>query len=254
MRQLLTIKFLIAITFALLAPSVSATPRTLEMNFALSADERSEFSTHFPLVSAGRILIEANWTTTNQSNNLSALTVSLVRPDGSIAATKNGPSAIQLEYRATQQELERFNATGSAKWTLKILNNAEPNRKEVAGKVRVTVPVELRTLEDAQFTLLGSGNAQEISINVPGPGRLEIQTIWETDSLADHSPVPLIVSLIHPGESKTYARRQGNSPIGVDQQITEAVLDRGARWLVRIQNDSQFKVNGRVRVNYTPSL
>jgi hypothetical protein len=224
------------------------------MNFALSADERSEFSTHVPLLSAGRVLIEANWTTTNQPNSLSALSVALYRPDGSIASSKNGPSTIRMEYRATQPELEQFDASVSRKWTLKIFNNAEAERREIVGKVRITLPVEFRTLEDTQFTLLGSGNAQEIVINVPGPGRLEVQTAWEADRSENGSTAPLIVSLIHPGEAKTYARRQGSSPIGVDQQISEEALDRGARWVVRIQNDTQLKVTGRVKVNYTPSL
>ncbi|MCA1600740.1 MAG: hypothetical protein LC776_03500 [Acidobacteria bacterium] len=38
-------------------------------------------------------------------------------------------------------------------------------------------------------------------------------------------------------------RRQGTSPIKVEQQVTEQALDRGGRWVVRVQNDSQTKVS-----------
>ena len=117
------------------------------------------------------------------------------------------------------------------------------------------MPAASRALEDTQFTLLGSGNAQEIPFNVPAPGRIEVDVSWAPDVLSKPSPqVSLVVSLMHPGEPKTYARRQGPSAIEVEQQVTEQVLDRGGRWVVRVQNDSQTKVSGRVRITYTPSL
>jgi hypothetical protein len=81
-----------------------------------------------------------------------------------------------------------------------------------------------------------------------------IDTIWEPEISRPLTQIPLVVSLILSGESRTYARRQGASPIKVEQQITELALDQGAKWIVRVQNDSQTKVSGRVRVNYTPSL
>ena len=136
---------------------------------------------------------------------------------------------------------------------LKIFND-ENNRSEITGTVRITLPVEIRTLEDTQFTLLGSGNAQEIAFIVPAPGRLEVQTSWQRDGLENKSSVILTVSLLHPGESRTYARRQGTSPVDVDQQVSEEALDKGSRWVVRVQNDTQEKVSGRLRVSYTPSL
>src|SRR5436309_2483690 len=42
--------------------------RTLEFPFALSADARSEFSAPFPVLSAGRIIIEANWSNDSQKS------------------------------------------------------------------------------------------------------------------------------------------------------------------------------------------
>jgi hypothetical protein len=154
----------------------------------------------------------------------------------------------------SEPDLERFAGSKEPKWTVKILNDADANRSEVAGTLRITVPAASRALEDTQFTLLGSGNAQEIPFNVPAPGRLEIETIWEPETSRPLAQVLLVVSLIHPGESRTYARRPGASPIKVEQQITELALDQGTRWIVRVQNDSQTKVSGRVRIVYTPSL
>ena len=241
-----------AIFFMMLMPALAqAGTRTLETRFALSADARSEFTTRFPVLSVGRILIEANWTPSTAAPT--GLTIMLSRPDGSTATIKYGPSALRFDYRATEQDVEKFGSQNSAKWTLKVFND-ENNRSEITGTVRITLPVEIRTLEDTQFTLLGSGNAQEIAFIVPAPGRLEVQTSWQPVGLEHKSSVILTVSLLHPGESRTYARRQGTSPVGVDQQVSEEALDRGSRWVVRVQNDTQEKVSGRVMVSYTPSL
>jgi len=234
--------------------AVRANTRTLEMRFALSSDARSEFSKQLPVLSAGRILVEANWIATTAGKVNVSLTLILIQPDGSIVISKNGASALRLEHRVSEQDLERFAGSKEPKWTVKILNDADSSRSEVSGTLRITVPAASRALEHTQFTLLGSGNAQEIPFNVPAPGRLEIETIWEPEISRPLAQVPLVVSLIHPGESRTYARRQGASPIKVEHQITELALDQGARWIVRVQNDTQTKVNGRVRVIYTPSL
>lgn len=233
--------------------TVRANTRTLEMRFALSADAGSEFSKKFPVLSVGRILAEANWSTPNASRV--PLTLVLIQPDGTIATTKNGTSSLRLERRVSEQEVARFAGTSEPKWTVKILNDADSNRSEVSGTLRITVPAASRALEDTQFTLLGSGNAQEIPFNVPAPGRVHVDVTWESDVLSGPAAqVALVVSFIHPGESKTYARRQGPSPINVEHQITEQALDRGGRWVVRVQNDTQTKVIGRVKITYAPSL
>ncbi len=234
--------------------AVRASTRTLEMRFALSADARSEFSKQLPVLSAGRILVEANWNPTTAGKVNASLTLILIQPDGTIAISKNGESVLRLEHRVSEQDLARFAGSKEPKWTVKILNDADSGRSEVSGTLRITVPVASRALEDTQFTLLGSGNAQEIPFNVPAPGRLEVETIWEPETSRPSAQVLLVVSLIHPGESRTYARRQSTSPIKVEQQVTELALDQGGRWIVRVQNDSQTKVSGRVRVIYTPSL
>ena len=223
------------------------------MRFALSADARSEFTRQFPVLSAGRILVEANWQSPTTGKVIAPLTLILIQPDGTVATSRNGTSVLRLEHRASEQDVERLAGSKDQRWTVKILNNANADRSEVSGTLRITVPAASRALEDTQFTLLGSSNAQEIPFNVPAPGRLEIETSWDPE-ISNSAQVPLVVSLIHPGASRTYARRQGPSPIKVEQQITEIVLDQGARWIVRIQNDSQTKVSGRVRIVYTPSL
>ena len=238
-----------------LMPSASTGTRILESRFALSADSRSEFSTSFPLLSTGRILVEVNWNTLPANKTPVSLTVALIQPDGNIAASKNGASALRIEYMANDQDLQRFGGNDDSRWTVKILNNADANRSEVSGVVRVTVPASSRALEDTQFTLLGLGNAQEIPFNVPAAGRIDVNVHWEISDLpSSRIQVTLVVSLVHPGESRTYARRQGPSPITVEQQVTEQTLDRGRRWIIRVQNDTQTKVKGRIEINYTPSL
>src|SRR6266446_6770754 len=135
-----------------------ANTRTLVTRFALSADARSEFTTQFPVLSAGRILVEANWTSSAGSRTSPSLTVILIQPGGTIATSKNGTSILRIEHRVNEQEVERSAGTNNAKWTVKILNDADTNRSEVSGTLRITIPATTRALEDTQFTLLGSGN------------------------------------------------------------------------------------------------
>jgi hypothetical protein len=253
-RKQLKLIPLLALTL-LVGHVANANTRTLEMRFALSADSKSEFSRQFPVLSAGRIVIEANWSSTLTGKPPGSLTLVLIQPDGAIATSKKGTSILRIEHRATEEEVTKSLSGREQKWTAKILNDSSENVSEVSGTLRITVPANSRALEDTQFTLLGSGNAQEIPFNVPAPGRVQVDVSWTTDTLAGSSPpVVLIVSFIHPGESRTYARRQGPSPISVEHQVTEQALDRGGRWVVRVQNDTQTKVNGRIKITYTPSL
>ena len=231
-----------------------ANTRTIETRFALSADARSEFSTKFPLLGPGRIVVEANWNAPQAPHSNTSLTLVMIDTNGSTISSKTGVSSLLIEHRATEQDFGMANST-PARWTVKILNDDLQNRAEVSGVLRITVPANTRVLEDTQFTLLGSGNAQEIAFEVPGPGRIEIAVNWAPDGeLRQSEQAGLEVSLIHPGESRTYARRQGSSPISVDQQVTEQALDRGGRWIVRIQNAAQAKISGTVKVVYSPGL
>jgi hypothetical protein len=251
-----SIKLIVATLIAILTFTTGsgANTRTLETRFALSADLRSEFSTRFPLLSAGRIVVEANWEQLSTGRSPASLTLILIQPNGRTAATKIGSSILRLEYQATAQDIQTVGESDASRWIVKILNDADENRREVSGIVRITVPIDTRSLEDTQFTLVGSGNAEEIPFIVPAPGKLEIDASWEPDISSKPSEVTLVVSLIHPGEAKTIARRQGVSPVRVEHQVTEEVLDRGGRWIVRVQNDTQTKVRGRVKVTYSPSL
>lgn len=228
-----------------------ANTRTLEVPFGLSADRASEFSSKFAAFSPGRIVAEASWNSTGRSS----LSLILIRPDGSEAARRSGSSPVQIEYRATEPEIETFIRSRNTRWTVRLINNADDKRQEVRGKLRITVPAVARLLEDTQFTLVGSGNAQEIPFIPPALGRVVIEATWQVEASGGAPDrAPLTVSLIHPGQSRTYARRQGPSPIRVEHQVTEQELDRGSRWIVRMQNDSQIKVKGRLKVLYTPGL
>jgi hypothetical protein len=239
-----------------LSTATRANTRTLETRFALSADARSEFSTRFPVPGAGRILVEAEWKSATVRSAPISLTLVLISPGGGVAARKSGTSILGLEYRANEQELQSSASDRDAKWTAKLLNDVNRDRIDVSGTLRITVPATSRVLEDTQFTLLGSGNAQEIPFNIPAPGRIDIEVSWQPDviSTPQAGQIPLIISFIHPGESRTYVRRQGASPIRFDHQVTDESLDRGARWIVRVENDGQTKVKGRVKITYNPSL
>jgi hypothetical protein len=153
------------------------------------ADARSEFSKRIPVLSEGRILIEATWASQTSGRAPTSLTLALIQPDGTTVATKSvrvccGSSIVR--------DIERFRKTNGTKWTVKILNDVGATRSEVSGTLSVTIPTT-RALEDTQFMLLGSGNAQEIPFIVPAPGRVEVDVSWQADVLATVSNVTLIV-------------------------------------------------------------
>jgi len=238
--------FLLSFFFSL---AEAADSRTLEFPFALSADARSEFSASFQVFSAGRIVIEGVW-------NVGAypLHIALVRPDGSEAARREGHSALRLEYAIAEAEADKFNSDSPARWNVKITNSAAPERSEVSGKLRLTIPTTPRTLEDTQYTLLGHGNAQEIPIRIIAPGRVTVEAEWQNDSPAENEAALLTLSLEHPGTDRIYARRTAKSPLRIEQQITAADIERGKRVVVRLQNDNTARVRGRVKVTFTPAL
>ncbi len=256
MKRIGRIAFLPVSWLCLIWLTASANTRTLETSFALSADAHSEYSMQFPVFSPGRIVIEAAWTVLEKGTKQTPLRLVLIRPDGSEIARQEGLNPLRIEYSITDAEIERLDVRNGAKWSARITNGAAAERSEVSGKLRITVPASSRTLEDTQFTLLGSGNAQEIPTRVPAPGRVIIEADWQTEqpSSVAGEQLQLTLSLIHPGLTKIYARRMGKSALRIDQQITEQDLERGRQVIVRIQNDNSAKVRGRVKVLFLPSL
>jgi len=249
----------VSIALFCLAESALADVRIVEQVFALSADARSEFSLQFNVFSHGTIVIVTDWKTNDHNLAPASLRLVLLRPDGSEAARKDGASPLRLECRATEPEMERFRDVRQNRWTAKILNSVDAQRKEISGRLRITIPANPRNLVDTQFTLLGAGNAQEIPFTVSAPGRIVIETDWAADFNQTGEPhrLPITLSLVHTAEEKTYARRQGMSPLRAEHQVTELELDKGSRWHVRVQNDhsdSQAKVRGRLKVVFTPAL
>jgi hypothetical protein len=238
--------------FGLLGIMTGANTRAIETPFALSSDARSEFSASFQVFSGGRILIEGVWNA--QHGGAYPLHIALVRPDGSEAARREGRSPLRLEYAIADAEADRFNSDSPAKWNVKVTNGAALERREVSGKLRLTIPVAARALEDTQFTLLGDGNAQEIPIRVIAPGRITVEAEWRNDSTAANDAAPLTLSLEHPGMDRIFARRTAKSPLRIEQQITSADIERGKRIVVRVQNDGAARVKGRVKVTFAPAL
>ena len=232
--------------------AMEANTRTIESPFALSSDARSEFSASFQVFSGGRIVIEGVWNF--QQSGAYPLHIALVRPDGSEAARREGNSPLRIEYAIAEAEADKFNSDSPAKWNARIVNSVSPERQEVSGKLRLTIPAAARTLEDTQFTLLGSGNAQEIPLRILAPGRVTVEAEWQSDSPAVDEALPLTLSLEHPGTNRIYARRAAKSPLRIEQQITSGDIDRGKRVVVRMQNDNTAKVKGRVKVTFAPAL
>jgi hypothetical protein len=240
--------------FAILVPTHTHA-HTLEVPFALSSDHGSEFGARFAVFSPGEIIVEATWnspTLQPGAAKSAALSLILFRPDGREAASRTGSSALRIDYPLSSSECETFIRPRNFRWKVKLINDADRGRTDVVGLIRISVPSSTTTLANAPFTLLGNGNAREVAFIAPAPGRVLIEVSWRPEHLSEPSvDVPLTASLIHPSQSRTYARRQGTSPIRVEHQITERELDLGLRWVVRVENNSQVKVNGTLKVSFT---
>src|SRR4030095_12960042 len=187
------IALLLVLWACLLGLTAGANTRTIESPFALSSDARSEFGATFQVFSGGRIVIEATWNA--QQNSDHPLHVALMRPDGSEAARRESHSPLRIEYAIAEAEADKFNSDSPAKWNVKITTSAAPEPREVSGKLRLTIPTAPRTMEDTQFTLLGSGNAQEIPIRVIAPGRVTVEAEWQNDFRAATESPALTLSL-----------------------------------------------------------
>jgi hypothetical protein len=236
----------------LLCLAMGVNTRTIESPFALSSDARSEFSAGFQVFSAGRIVVEGSWKVAQ--GGAYPLHIAIVRPDGSEAARGEGHSPLRLEYAIAETEADKFNSESPAKWSARVINRAATTRHEVSGKLRLTIPTAARTIEDTQFTLLGSGNAQEIPIRIIAQGRVTIDVEWRNDSAAANESAALTLSLEHPGTNRIYARRTAKSPLRIEQQISAVDIERGRRVVVRLQNDDTARVSGRVKVTFAPAL
>ena len=250
---------LIAILLLSFSSPIQAETRTVEFRFQMSSDLGSEFSAKARVFSPGQLIIEANWQRYSARNFASpekeTLSLMLFRPDGTEAKRISGESGLRLSYQITEDEADKALKTGRANWTIKLINNGDI-KHDIDGVLRARVPIVARALTDTQFTLLGLGNAQEISFSVSVPGRVIVEAKWETDALTGKQAeqLPLVLSLTHLGQARTYARRPGKSPLRVEQQITEDDIDRGKNWITRIQNDNQLKVRGILVITFTPGL
>lgn len=248
--------FILLASFAAATPQVaSGESRIIEFPFKLSGDSRSEFRAKTQIVSAGRILIEAQWQAPKQPQQLSALTLLILRPDGVEAVRRVGTSPLRIEHYLTEAELDDFASANGTSWSIKLIND-NGGGEELEGKLRITVPLSSRVLVNSQFTLLSLGNAQEMPFTITVPGRLVIEASWQADPLAGNSPLPshLTLQLVHAGSDKTYARRRGADALRIEQQVTDLEIDRGLRWIVRVQNEGQSKVKGLLKVTFVPSL
>ncbi|HUE83904.1 MAG TPA: hypothetical protein VMM84_17505 [Pyrinomonadaceae bacterium] len=245
--------------FPLTPPAAHANSRTIEFPFKLSADLRSEFSVGSRVGSPGVMLIEATWAPIGIQNAIgssgTALSLVILRPDGVEVVRRRGVSPLRLDYRITEDEIDRLGVMRTPEWTIKLINDVDRARTEVEGKLRITIPNSVRSLVDQQFTLLDARNAQEMAFSVTMPGRLVIEAIWQKDKLSTEpaGQSPLALLLIHPAQDRTYARRQGGSPLRVEQQVTEREIDKGMRWIARIENLGQAKVRGLLSVSFFPS-
>ena len=233
---------------------VSGDSRTVEFPFQLSGDLRSEFRAKAHIVSPGTIVIDAQWQSLKKTQELSQLTLLVLRPDGTEATRRVSRSPLRVEHHLAEADVDNSSSPKLTSWAIKLIN--ENGGPEIEGKLRITVPLSSRVLVNTQFTLLSLGNAQEMAFSVTAPGRLVLEANWQSDPLSSNSSVPshLTLQLVHEGSDKTYARRRGPDSLRIEQQVTELEIDRGLRWIVRVQNEGNSKVKGLLKVTFVPSL
>ena len=94
------------------------------------------------------------------------------------------------------------------------------------------VPVAAPTFQ-APFQV-GPRDRQVFRFTLDAPGTLRIRATW-----SDASRLALILN--GPGQAGYYARQDGTSPLSIDFDVTEALLERGTQWQVSVVN---FQASG----------
>jgi hypothetical protein len=188
----------------------------------------SEFGNHevidFGVLSAVKISIEAEW---EESEPLALI---LNGPgQTSYFARQDGNSPLRVDYEVTQADIARGD-----NWQASIVNFSQQG--PINGLLRVALEKSFRLSQEL-------GDREIIDFQITEPGSIILEAEWEASE-------SLSLILNGPGQTGYYARKDGDSPLRIEYEVTQADIAKGNDWRISIVNFSQQRdVSGSFRVS-----
>lgn len=244
---------LIAAALAVIAfasGTARADNQTKKDDFQLTRGDFTELA--FVPGAAGPIKAEADFKGTGVVKKDIALRMQLVRPDGSIAKEAVGGSPLPLSFSLSAAEF----AQNKGKVYKVVLrhNVAGQSDEKVKGTLSVTFPIATVTIFNNSanpIDLGGKGAKTEVSFTVLNkPGKLDADITFKDGVLNGKD---LVAQLVR-GDGVVVATANGDSGLSLIRNVSQADLDKGLNWKVRLTNNGNATVKGiAVVVKDTPN-
>ncbi len=217
----------------LTAGTASAENQTKSDNFQLTAGDFTELS--FKPGAAGTIRFEADWNGTGAVKKDVALRIQLVRPNGTVEKEAVGGSPLPVTFALTVAE---FNQNKGKTYKIVLRHNvAGQPPEQVKGVLKVTFPNGTVTVfnDSARpIDLAGEGAKTEVSFTLPNkPGRVEVEVKFPNPILDVRG---LTVQLIR-ADGTVAATASGKADVKLSHNVTQAELNKGLGWKVRLTNN-----------------
>lgn len=200
----------------------------------------------------GIIKIDADWKGAGVIKKDIALRMQLVRSNGSVLKEAVGGSPLPLSFTLTPAEFD----AGKGGFLKVILrhNVAGQDGEKVKGTVKATFPIATVTVFDNSanpLDLAGKGAKTDVSVNVPNkPGKLEVQISFR-DGAFDTKD--LLAQLVR-ADGTIVATKFGDSDLKLVRNVSQADLNAGLTWKVRLTNNGNPTVRGiKIVAKFTPN-
>ncbi len=240
----------VAAVLLLTAGLASADNQTKTDEFQMTRGDFTELS--FKPGAAGPIKIEADWKGTGVIKKDIALKMQLLRPDGSVAKEATGGSPLPVAFALTAAEFAQ-NKGKNYKIVLRH-NVAGQDDEKVKGTAKVTFPIATVTVfnDSAKpIDLAGKGAKTEVGFAIPNkPGKLDVDITFKDGVF---NTKDMVAQLIR-GDGTAVTTKSGDSGLELLHTVTQADLDKGLTWKVRLTNNGNPTIKGiKIVAKFTPN-
>ena len=135
-----------------------------------------------------------------------------------------------LSVKVFPERLRQITALISVLLLIQILwtpLQGRPSEKQIRLLNQAT-PVEQKSVNSTLAFSIAGANEAEFSLVVGAPGRIRVTVTWSGTA----SSLALILN--GPGQTQYYARRDGGSPLNLEFDLTQELLNRGSSWKISL--------------------
>jgi hypothetical protein len=222
--------------------TASADNQTKTDEFQLTRGDFTELA--FKPGAAGQIKIDADWKGAGVIKKDIALRMQLVRPNGSVAKEVVGGSPLPLQFALSAAEFAQ-NAGKNYKVVLRHTVAGQDDEK-VKGTVKVVFPIATVTTvvfnnSANPIDLAGKGAKTEVGFTIPNKvGKLEVDISFK-DGLFNTKD---LIAQLARADGVSVNAQAGDSGLKLVRNITQADLDKGLTWKVKMTNNGNPTIKG----------